>query len=195
MVQEYFTLDTSSVWGVLTDEQFFELCSRNRHIKLERTEKGEIVIVALTGGQTGNKNFELMVEFGVWNRQHGLGKFFDSSTGFRLENGAIRSPDAAFITNERWNALSREEKVKFPPVCPDFVVEILSESDRLRSVQDKMGEWIDNGCRLAWLIDLTHEKVYIYRENQTMSLKESFDETLSGEEVLPGFELSLSALR
>jgi Uma2 family endonuclease len=186
MVQEYFTIDTSSTLGIVSDEQFFELCSRNRHIKLERTEKGEIVIVALTDGQTGNKNFIFCAELHFWIKQSNVGLGFDSSTGFRLDNGAIRSPDAAFITSERWNALTAEQKSKFPPICPDFVAEILSESDRLRAVQDKMGEWIDNGCRLAWLID---------RENQTMSLKESFNETLSGEEVLPGFELRLSALR
>lgn len=191
---ETYTLDMSRIGG-LTDEQFFHLATANKQLKLERTSTGEILIMALTGAATGIKNSHLTMLLGMWNWQTKRGKTFDSSTGFKLLNGAIRSPDAAFVTNERWNALTNDEQRRFAPLCPDFVLELMSESDYLRAAQDKMREWIENGCRLAWLLDTESERAYIYHPNADVVVIPSFDATLDGEDVLPGFALNLRELR
>ncbi len=179
----------------LDDDEFYAFCQINPKLKLERTKDGEILIMALTGGKTGIKNSEIIAELIIWNRQAKAGNVFDSSTGFRLPNGAIRSPDAAWIMKERWEALSESEQEKFPPLCPDFVVELKSESDPLKAAQEKMGEWLENGCRLGWLLDPQAHKAYVYRPGRPVAEWEGFAQQLSGEDVLPGFVLDLALLR
>ncbi len=187
----------------LTDEQFFQLCQNNRDLRFERTAKGELIIMPPTGGETSDRNADLTYQLRGWNRQNNLGKSFDSSGGFKLPNGADRSPDASWIKIESWDALTLEERQKFLPLCPDFVVELrsllaqavpgLSPSDSLEKLQAKMQEYIDNGARLGWLIDPKRKVVEIYRPNQTVEVVQS-PTTLSGEDVLPGFVLDLSPI-
>jgi Uma2 family endonuclease len=177
----------------LTDEQFEQICQANRDLKFERTAKGELVIVALTGGETGRRNLNLSGQLWLWNQQTGLGEGFDSSTGFRLPNGAIRSPDAAWVRLERWQALTPEQRKKYVPLCPDFVVELRSASDELMDLQAKMREYLENGLQLGWLLDPETETVEIYRSNQAVELLEK-PVNLSGESILPGFVLALTGI-
>lgn len=174
----------------LTDEQFFQVCQNNRDFRFERTASGELVIMPPTGGETGKHNFEIVVQLGVWNKKHNLGVGFDSSTGFKLPNGANRSPDASWVLQERWEALTQQQRQKFLPLCPDFVVELCSPTDSLKQTQAKMQEYIDNGARLGWLIDAKARRVEIYRINQNVEILEQ-PATLSGEDVLPGFILDV----
>jgi Uma2 family endonuclease len=173
-----------------TDEQFEQLAAANRELQLELTTKGELIIIPPTGGETGNRNFEIYIDLGNWNRQHRLGKAFDSSTGFRLPNGATRSPDVSWVKIERWNALTQAQRKKFLPLCPDFVIELLSETDELADTQVKMQEYLDNGLRLGWLIHSSTKQVEIYRAGQEVEILAA-PTTLSGEDVLPGFVLDL----
>ncbi|MEG3842085.1 Uma2 family endonuclease [Microcoleus sp. herbarium14] len=175
----------------LTREQFFELAIANRELQLERTATGELIVNPPTGGETGYRNSDLNGQLWLWNRQTKLGKTFDSSTGFHLPNGADRSPDAAWVRQERWDALTPEQKEGFIPLSPDFVVELRSKSDRIKPLQDKMQEYMENHVRLGWLIDRNNRKVEIYRQNQEVELLEN-PATLSGEDVLPGFVLDLT---
>jgi Uma2 family endonuclease len=191
---ETVLLDVSP-WGVLTDEQLLKLCAANRNLKFERNAKGELIVMALTGGNSGWRNVELTAEIRDWNKRTQQGRSFDSSTGFHLPSGAVRSPDAAWISNERWRSLTSKEQSGFVPLAPDFVVELRSESDRLPSLQDKMQEWMQNGCRMAWLIDPQDEKTYIYRTNAEVEVINGFDAVLSGEYVLPEFAFALSLLK
>ena len=177
----------------LTDDAFYTLCRANPEIKLERTAKGELVIVSPTGGETGNRNIKLSARLENWADQDGSGLAFDSSTMFRLPNGAYRSPDAAWISLERWNTLTPEQRESFSPICPDFVVELRSPSDTLRSVQDKMQEYTENGARLGWLIDPKGKQVEIYRQGQEKEILKA-PTNLSGEEVLSGFVLDLNRI-
>ena len=184
-----FTIDLSPVIK-LTDDQFYELCCKNPDVKFERNAKGELIIMSPTGGETGNRNSEINADFVIWNRQTKLGKVFDSSTGFKLPNGADRSPDVAWIKQERWDTLTSQQKEKFPPIAPDFVLELMSPSDTLQETQAKMQEYIDNQVKLGWLIDRKTRRVEIYRLGQEVEVLESPTE-LSGEDVLPGFVLNL----
>ena len=177
----------------LTDDQFFQLCQENENIRLERTAKGELIIMSPAGGETGNRNAGLTAQIWIWNESHKLGKVFDSSTGFKLPNGADRSPDASWVKLERWNALTPEQQKKFPPICPDFVVELMSPSDSLKETQDKMEEYRDNGAVLGWLINRKSRQVEIYRQNKEVEVLES-PAAVSGEDVLPGFILNLESI-
>ncbi|MGB7711137.1 MAG: Uma2 family endonuclease [Microcoleus sp.] len=177
----------------LTDDQFFQLCQENENIRLERTAKGELIIMSPAGGETSNSNAGLTAQIWIWNQQNRLGKVFDSSGGFKLPNGANRAPDACWVKLERWNALTPEQQKKFPPICPDFVVELISPSDSLKETQDKMREYQDNGAVLGWLINRKSRQVEIYRPNQEVQLLES-PATVSGEDVLPGFILNLESI-
>ncbi|MGB7379015.1 MAG: Uma2 family endonuclease [Rivularia sp. (in: cyanobacteria)] len=174
----------------LSDEQFYQLCVVNRDLSLELNATGELIIVPPVGGESGNQEADLITDLNIWNRQTGLGKVFSSSTIFKLPNGAKRSPDAAWVKLEHWEALSLEERKKFPPLTPDFVIELRSESDRLKPLQDKMQEYIENGVRLGWLINPQDKQVEIYRQNKLVEVG-IIPITLSGEDVLPGFELEL----
>ena len=177
----------------LTDDQFFQLCQENENIRLERTAKGELIIMSPAGGEAGSSNAGLTAQIWIWNQQHKLGKVFDSSTGFKLPNGANRAPDASWVKLETWNALTPEQQQKFPPICPDFVVELLSPSDSLKETQDKMKEYRDNGAVLGWLINRKSRQVEIYRPHQKLEVLES-PATVSGEDVLPGFILNLESI-
>ena len=177
----------------LTDEQFFQLCQANENLRFERTATGELIIMPPTGGETGNRNAGLTAQVWIWNEQNKLGKVFDSSTGFKLPNGANRSPDASWIKLERWNALTEKQQTRFLPLCPDFVVELLSPTDSLKDTQQKMQEYRDNGARLGWLINRKSRQVEIYRIGQDVEVLES-PITLSGEDILPGFVLNLEAI-
>lgn len=179
--------------GELDDERFFQLCRDNPDLKFERTASGELIVMAPTGGETGHVNAEIVIDLGLWNRQTGLGVCFDSSTGFRLANGAERSPDVAWVEKSRWLSLSPEQREKFPPIAPDFVLELRSPNDNLAKLQDKMREYIDNGVRLGWLLDRQRNCAEIYRPGRTVEVKKA-PITLSGEEVLAGFELKFGFL-
>ncbi|MEG3911543.1 Uma2 family endonuclease [Microcoleus sp. w2-18bC1] len=177
----------------LTDDQFFQLCQENENIRLERTAKGELIIMSPAGGETGSSNAGLTAQIWIWNQQSKLGKVFDSSTGFKLPNNANRAPDASWVKLERWDALTPEQQKKFPPICPDFVVELMSPSDSLKETQDKMKEYRDNGAVLGWLINRKSRQVEIYRQNREVEVLES-PATVSGEDVLPGFVLNLESI-
>jgi Uma2 family endonuclease len=184
------TLNLESVIE-LSDEQFYQLCRRNPDLRFERSAQGDLIIMSPTGSETGERNFNLYLDLGLWNRQTRLGHCFDSSSGFRLANGANRSPDMSWIRNDRWEALSKSDRAKFAPICPDFVVELMSPNDDLQTVRAKMQEYMDNGAKLGWLINPDAKQVEIYRPGQAPQLLDS-PQTLSGEDVLPGFELNLA---
>ncbi len=178
---------------VLTDEQFYQLCQVNRDLRRERTATGELIIMPPTGGETGNRNIEIAFQLQAWSRNNNLGIAFDSSTCFKLPNGAERSPDASCVRRERWDNLSQQKKQKFPPLCPDFVLELRSQTDSLKALPEKMQEYIDNGVILGWLIDPKTKQVEIYRVGQEVKILQN-PETLSGEDVLPGFTLNLKPI-
>ncbi len=186
------TVDINSVIH-LTDEQYFQLCQNNRSLRFERNATGELIIMSPTGGETSNCNAGLTAQLWFWNKKTKLGKVFDSSGGFKLPNGADRSPDAAWLKLERWNSLTTEEQKRFPPLCPDFVVELLSPSDRLPDTQAKMEEYIANGTRLGWLMIPSARKVEVYRPGQPVEILAD-PVSLSGEDVLPGFSLNLDLI-
>jgi Uma2 family endonuclease len=174
----------------MSDDQFYQLCRNNPELKFERNAHGELIVMPPTGGETGRRNTNLIIDVGNWNRRAQLGQVFDSSTCFKLPNGADRSPDVSWIRQDRWDALTLEQKEKFPPICPDFVIELMSPSDTLKTVQAKMQEYIDNGSQLGWLLNRKDRQVEIYRPNQTVeSLRSPM--SLSGETILPGFVLEL----
>ncbi len=175
----------------VTREQFAALAAANRDLHLERTASGELVVNPPTGWETGEQNWSLAGELYLWWRSAGEpGKAFDSSTGFVLPNGAIRSPDAAWVSPERWEALTPEQTAMFAAVCPDFVVELRSRSDRLPELQAKLAEYRENGARLGWLLDPVTRRVEVYRPGQAVEVLDDPGE-LSGENVLPGFRLEL----
>ncbi|MFN9533325.1 MAG: Uma2 family endonuclease [Pseudanabaena sp.] len=174
----------------LTREQFYELCAANPELKLERNANGELVIMSPTGGETGTWNSDMTIDLGIWNRQTATGKTFDSSTGFSLPRGSDRSPDAAWIPIEKWNALTTAQRKKVLPLCPDFVIELLSPTDSWIKGLAKMQEYQDNGCRLGWLIDPESKRVAIFRLGQPIEILEA-PVSLSGEDVLLGFVLNL----
>lgn len=185
-----FTISLEPVIHI-TDEQFYQLCRANPDVKFERNATGELIVTAPTGSETGSYNAEINADFVIWNRQTGLGKVFDSSTCFKLPNGGDRSPDVAWIAIDRWNTLSPEQQRKFPPIAPDFVLELLSPTDSLVKTQAKMQEYIDSGVKLGWLIDREKRRVEIYRIGQPVEILEA-PQQLSGQDVLPNFVLDLN---
>ncbi len=177
----------------LSDEQFLQFVKANADLRMERTAQGELIVMSPTGSEGGSRNFEVNVDLGAWNRQARLGIAFDSSTGFRLPNGAIRSPDSSWIANARWAALTPEQRKGFAPICPDFAMELASETDNAEDLRHKMQEYLENGCRLGWLIDPRSQQIEIYRLGKAVEVLYS-PQSLSGEDVLPGFVLSLGKL-
>ncbi len=177
----------------LSDDQFYQLCRNNPDLKFERNTHGELIIMPPTGGETGRRNSSLITDVTLWNRKTQLGQVFDSSTCFKLPNGADRSPDVSWIRQDRWDALTPEQKEKFPPICPDFVIELMSPSDTLKTVQAKMQEYIDNGLQLGWLLNRKDRQVEIYRPEQPVEILRS-PISLSGEPILPGFILDLGSI-
>ncbi|QIR38352.1 Uma2 family endonuclease [Tolypothrix sp. PCC 7910] len=176
----------------LTDEQFFQICQNNRDLRIERTAEGELIIMPPTGWESGNRNSRLTQRLGNWADADGTGLTFDSSTGFKLPNGANRSPDASWVSRERLTALN-PDPAKFLPMAPDFVAELRSATDSLETLRRKMQEYIDNGVRLGWLIDPQNQQVEIYRPEQEVEILKS-PNSLSGEDVLPGFVLNLAQI-
>jgi len=174
----------------LSEDQFFGLCQINRELRIERTAAGELLLMPPAGSETGACNSEINRQLANWSRQDGAGLSFDSSAGFTLPNRAVRSPDAAWITRSRWDGLPREQRVKFAPICPDFVLELRSPSDRLRDIQDKMAEYVANGARLGWLLDPDPRHVYVYRPDAPVERLDGLDQIV-GDPVLPGFVLDL----
>ena len=177
----------------LSDDELFDLCVQNRELRIERTKEGELIIASPIGSEAGRRNFQLIVALGVWAARDGTGVGFDSSTGFLLPNGAERSPDAAWVRRERWEALTPEQRHKFAPLCPDFVVELRSPSDSLAELHAKMQEYVECGARLAWLIDVDDGRAWVYRPGRHVESIENA-KAISGEPELPGFVLELSAL-
>jgi Uma2 family endonuclease len=175
----------------VTHEQFQQIAAVNRDLRLERSATGELIVMPPTGSETGNRNLDIEGQLWLWNRQTKLGVAFNSSSGFRLPNGADRSPDASWVKLERWQALTAKQQEGFAPLCPDFVVELRSQSDNMEPLREKMREYIANGARLGWLIDRKNKKVEIYRCDRAVEIL-AHPTTLSGEDVLPGFVLDLT---
>lgn len=176
-----------------TDEEFEQVVAVNKELRLELTSEGELVIMSPTGGETGNRNFDLLGQLWFWNTQKKLGKAFDSSTGFKLPNGATRSPDASWIKMERWDALTPQQRKKYLPLCPDFAVELVSETDDVEDTQAKMQEYLASGLQLGWLINPKEQQVIIYHPHQVPEVLQS-PTSLSGEDVLLGFILNLQQI-
>jgi Uma2 family endonuclease len=179
--------------GTISDDALYEFCRMNRDLRIERTRDGELVIMSPTGAETGRRNFGLIVAFGNWALADASGVGFDSSTGFILPNGAERSPDLAWVKRDRWDALTVEQRRKFAPLCPDFVVELRSPSDDLEERQAKMREYLANGAALGWLIDPDARRVWIHRPSGAVELLDD-PVQLSGEPLLPGLVLALSTI-
>ncbi|MGK7886135.1 MAG: Uma2 family endonuclease [Crocosphaera sp.] len=177
----------------MTDEQFFQLCQDNRDLRVERNSNGDILIMPPTGGETGNRNSSINYQLYAWNLQNKLGITFDSSAGFTLPNKADRSPDASWIPLEKWNNLTPQQRQKFLPLCPDFVIELRSPSDSLKTLQNKMKEYLENGTKLGWLINPKAKQVEIYRQGKDVEILDN-PTTLSGEDVLPDFVLDLELI-
>lgn len=176
-----------------TDDEFWQFCARHRELRIEMTSEGQMIIMLPVGGEGSSRNFNLTTEFGIWVKQDKTGIGFDSSGGFRLPNKAKRSPDAAWVKLERWNALNEQDRRKLVPLCPDFVVELRSYTDRLKKLQEKMEEYIENGAQLGWLIDPIKKKVHIYRHDVPVEILDNPAE-VSGEPLLNGFTLKLEGI-
>ena len=174
----------------MSDAAFFEFCQLNRELKIERNSAGEIIIMSPTGTKTGARNARLTIALGIWNNKDNMGEIFDSSTGFKLPNGATYGPDAAWMPHDKWKALSPDEQEGFAPVVPDFIAEIRSKSDTLKPIQEKIIEFMECGCQLAWLIDPILQKTTVYQADG-QEVEVPFDQILSGGSVLPGFEVKL----
>jgi len=177
----------------LNDEQFYQLCRQNPDLKFERHATGELIIMPPTGGESGRRNAELATDLGIWNRKAGLGVVFDSSTGFKLPNRADRSPDVAWVELSRWQALTPELREKFPPIAPDFVVELRSRTDSLETLQAKMREYLENGVRLGLLLNPQARQVEVYRLGEAVQVLEN-PNRVSCEPELPGFVLDLDGI-
>jgi Uma2 family endonuclease len=177
----------------MTEEQFYEFCLANRDLRIERSASGEVIVMPPAFSDTGNRNFNISAQLWNWSELDGTGLGFDSSAGFTLPNGATRSPDAAWIKLERWNALTEKQKASFAPICPDFVIELRSASDTVSSLQKKMEEYIANGTVLGWLIDRQNRQVHIYRPNRKPEILNA-PETISGDPELPGFVLVMAKI-
>ncbi|NEO71748.1 Uma2 family endonuclease [Moorena sp. SIO3H5] len=195
----------------MDDDQFFEFCQVNRDLRIERTLEREIIVMPPTGGETSDRNSDINFQLRLWNRQTKLGKVFESSCGFKLPNGADRSPDASWLKLERWESLSKEEAMqrglggfpherlhqdrkKFIPLCPDFVIELRSPSDRVKDLKNKMEEYMKNGARLGWLIEPNSRRVYIYRPGADGSQLENPATVKGDDSVLPGFVMVMEEI-
>jgi Uma2 family endonuclease len=189
------TVDISSLMTLpqMSDEQFYEFCHRNANLRIERNANGEVIVMPPAFSDTGNRNFKVAVQLGIWAERDGTGEGFDSSAGFTLPNGAMRAPDASWIKLDRWNALTDKQKASFAPICPDFVVELRSTSDTLKSLQTKMQEYIENGASLGLLIDRQSRTVYCYRADGSVAVLNQ-PEQVSCDPELPGFALQMAKI-
>ena len=175
----------------MSDHEFFMFCQENPDLRMERTAEGDLIIMAPTGGKTGQLNAVLTAKFYSWAEADGTGIVFDSSTEFRLPNGAMRSPDVSWVRRSRWEALSDQEQEQFPPLCPDFVLELRSPSDSPTALKSKLEEYIQQGAELGWLLDPFDRRIYVYRRDAAFDVLED-PETMDGEPTLPGFVLALA---
>ncbi len=189
----FLTVNTDALG--LTEEEFFNFCQQNKNLRMERDKEQNIIFMSPLGTLSGYFESLLNKFVSNWNEHSKFGYVFSSSTGFTLPNGAIRSPDVAWIKKEQWEKIPMADKKKFAHLCPDFIIELRSESDSLKTLKNKMQEWIENGCRLGWLIDFENKNVFIYRPDKPVDFINSFNKKNSGEDVLPGFELDLSQLK
>jgi Uma2 family endonuclease len=174
----------------LSDEQFYRLCIANPDLNIERSAKGVLIFMPPVGGDSGRREAGFIIDLGIWNRQTKLGEVFSSSTIFKLPGGGDRSPDAAWVEHSRWQALTPEQRRKFPPIAPDFVIELRSRTDSLSMLQEKMQEYMDSGVKLGWLFNPQDQQTEIYRQGQAKEVR-SLPTLLSGESVLPGFTLQI----
>lgn len=177
----------------MTTDEFWELCEKNREIRAELTKEGDVIVMPPTGFETSDRNAEINFQLKLWNRKNKNGKITESNGGFILPNGAIYAPDASWTSNERLEKFTVEEKKKFLPLCPDFVIELRSESDNLSELQNKMKEYIENGASLGWLIDPKSKQVSIYCADSEVEIVDNVQK-ISGENVLVGFELDLTEI-
>ena len=184
-------LDFSAV--EMTDDQLVKFCADNGDLRIELTAERKLIVMPPANPETSSKNYSINGELYVWSKQDGTGVGFESSAGFTLPNGAVRSPDASWMSKERWEAVPEDDKLRFSHVAPDFVAELRSPSDSLAILQNKMEEYIENGVRLGWLIDPFQRQVHIYRLGQTVEVLE-YPASVSGESVLPGFVLNLQEI-
>ncbi len=174
----------------LSDEELYQFSQINPDLRIERNAQGELIIMSPTGGETGERNAEITMQLRLWAKRDGTGATFDSSTGFRLPDGSVRSPDAAWVRRTRLDQLTTEQRSGFIPLCPDFVIELRSPSDNLADLQDKMQEYIDNGAEMGWLIDTHQRRVYIYRPGEAVQEIDNA-EMISGDPLLSQFQLDL----
>ncbi len=176
-----------------SNDEYFNFCQENKDLRIETNKDGDLIIMPPTGAETGDKNAELTTQLRNWAKKNGKGKTFDSSTEFELPSGAKKSPDASWILKDKYSVLTQKERDGFPPICPDFVIELRSKTDRLKPIQAKMTEYIENGVRLGWLVDPYKKQVHIYRKNGEIEILEN-PKIVSGEDVLEGFELDLDEI-
>lgn len=175
------------------EDEFFKFCDANKELRIEKNSKGQLIIMPPTGLETSFDNSNLNADLVIWNRKYQLGKVSDSNGAYTLPNGAVYAPDVAWVSNTRWALVTVEDRKKFAHVCPNFVIELMSESDTLAEAKAKMEEWMENGVQLGWLIDPKESKTYIYRENGERIIQD-FSQKLLGENVLPHFEMNLSEI-
>lgn len=188
-----FKFESGSKRLKFTDDEFWEFCRQNDEMRIEMTKEGDVIIMPPTGANTGERNSEINFQLKLWAKKNKQGKTYDSSTGFKLSNGATVSPDASWVLKERIEKFTAKQREKFLPMCPDFVLELRSASDSLRDSQKKMAEYIENGARLGWLIDPKNKRVHVYRANGEIEILEN-PSKISGEDVLDGFELDLTEI-
>ncbi|HLL15093.1 MAG TPA: Uma2 family endonuclease [Pyrinomonadaceae bacterium] len=191
--REPLVIHFSPVLKKMSEQEFYEFCQLNRDLRLELTSEGDLIIMPPTGSKTGIRNSRLNLRLAGWAEKDGTGQAFDSSAGFMLPNSAKRSPNFAWVSNERWNALTEEEQEEFAPLCPDFVVELRWRTDMLVNLQHKMEEYMANGAQLGWLIDPQERRVYVYRPGAAV---EGLDDprAVPGEPLLRGLELELQEI-
>ena len=188
------TVLRGSIVEGFSDEEFFQFCQENDFARVERTTNHEIIIMPPVGGDSGATNADVCLQLGLWSRGYG-GRYLESSIGFRLPDGAMLSPDASWVSAPVWNNLTAQQRRRFLPICPEFIIEIKSPSDRIKTLQAKMEQWLRNGVRLGFLLDTETETAYVYAPGQPVQTVQGFDNELSGEPVLPGFRLALRELR
>ncbi len=179
----------------MTDDEFFNFCAQNKNTKIERDQKHQIYIMPPAGSESSGLNSELTAEVTIWNRKAKLGKIREATAGYYLPDTSMLSPDVSWISNEKWETVPINDRKKFPYIAPEFVIELMSPTDRLKSAKQKMTKWIENGVLLGWLINPKTETTTIYRADGTVENVLGFDKKLSGEDVLPGLEIDLAILK
>ncbi|MGL5836570.1 MAG: Uma2 family endonuclease [Waterburya sp.] len=187
------TIKISAFTDQISDRDLEKLCADNPESKFETTKEGKLIVMSPTGSESGRRNSDLLIQIGIWNRQTRLGEIFDSSTGFKLANGATRSPDVSWIERSRWNSLTKDLQRKFAPIDPDFVIELMSPTDDLDELRQKMAEYISCGVKLGWLINPDDKQVEIYRVGKDKEILNN-PQSLFGEELMPNLIVDLAEI-